>query len=537
MGGNKPIFRENLINLHLLSTNIYVNQKLEMPKIFTYIRKIASAVLLLMIFSLAVSGQQKSHITIGNNLLYDATLTPNLRLGFRLSDHWSAGLTAGFRPWPSDDDVNTKWKHLLLSPDVRYWFKGVNTGHFIGGNLIYSHYNISNVKLLIYNMHLDKDLRRQGDLGAVGAFYGYSWALGRYWNIEAVIGAAVGYTKFKTYECGHCGKKLKDENKVLLMPQGALNIVYNIPGRPLKSVPLDTPVEPVVLPEPEPVTEAFVFIPALSKVHVGTTGQMRQDQRALNVHFPFDRTELLVDFRDNAQVLKQIIDITHHIMVDSMIDVKKIQIVGLASVEGPVAHNEQLGRDRAMALQRYVQQQLQLPDSLFGTVGGGEAWDDFRSQLEELAAAESEHEYAEEMRQALAIIDKEEDLNMRERKLKRMNGGRTWSYIKQHILRDQRNSGYIRVYYQAETDKVAITINHAVELLRTDCSDCHHEALGVLNAVRDDERAQNALGVALWYCGRESEALEHFRRAAANGDADAANNLRQLEKRNQNSNN
>ena len=47
-------------------------------------------------FLLAVNVQKVNaqRFTISNNLLYDATLTPNLRLGARLSPHWSLGLTA-----------------------------------------------------------------------------------------------------------------------------------------------------------------------------------------------------------------------------------------------------------------------------------------------------------------------------------------------------------------------------------------------------------------------------------------------------------
>ena len=515
-----------------------------MLKTFTHIGKILSAALLLMTFSLAVNAQQPFHMTIGNNLLYDATLTPNLRLGLRLSDHWSAGLTAGYRPWPSDDDVDTKWRHVLFSPDVRYWFKGVNTGHFIGANLLYSHYNISNVKLLIYNMHQDKEVRRQGDLGAVGAFYGYSWALGRYWNIEAIIGAAVGYTKFTTYECGHCGQKLRDENKALLMPQAALNIVYNIPGRPAKVVPVE---EPIIIPEPEPEP----FVPVMRPVpdFTGRAGQLqkdnpvlahvsqykpydrtrilRRDKNALYVHFPLAKSVLHTEFRENKSVLERIVDITRQIMADTTSSVKVIQIIGLASIEGPIAGNEKLGINRALALQHYVQDQLQIPDSLFDTVGGGEAWAEFRDQLSECVTSEPQH--AAELQQALDIIDSEPDANVRERKLRRMNGGRTWKYIKEHILSDQRNSGYVRIYYDYVPDEAAKVINEASQLLGTDCSDCHHEALRQLLTVRHDERAQNALGVAYWLCGQQQEALDCFRHAAAQGNADAAENLRQLE--------
>ena len=61
---------------------------------------------LAIILLLAIVNVQKvnaQHFTISNNLLYDATLTPNLRLGARLSPHWSLGLTAcwsqvSFRP-------------------------------------------------------------------------------------------------------------------------------------------------------------------------------------------------------------------------------------------------------------------------------------------------------------------------------------------------------------------------------------------------------------------------------------------------------
>jgi TPR repeat protein len=111
-----------------------------------------------------------------------------------------------------------------------------------------------------------------------------------------------------------------------------------------------------------------------------------------------------------------------------------------------------------------------------------------------------------------------------------MNGGRTWQYIKQNILADQRNSGYLRIYYDYVPDTVAAVINKASQLLLTDCDDCHRQALQHLLNVGSDPRAHNALGVALYLCGRPEEALPYFRSAAANGNEDAKNNLEQIEK-------
>jgi tetratricopeptide (TPR) repeat protein len=228
--------------------------------------------------------------------------------------------------------------------------------------------------------------------------------------------------------------------------------------------------------------------------------------------------------------MNRIVDITGQIMADTTSSVKVIQIIGLASIEGSIAGNERLAENRALALQHYVQEQLQIPDSLFDTVGGGEAWSEFRDQVKECIASESQQARVGELQQILDIIDKENNPDIREQKLRKLNGGKTWQYLREHILNEQRNSGYVRIYYDYVPDKAAKVINEASELLTTDCIDCYHEALQLLLTVRNDERAQNALGTAYWLCGQQQEALECFRRAAANGNVDAQENLRRLEK-------
>ena len=505
-----------------------------------------SLLVLLLFITQLVSAQQ---VTLSNNLLYDIWLTPNLRMGVRLSPHWSMGLTAGYRPWPTDDNTSKKWKHLLLAPDVRYWTDSVDVHHFFGVNLIYSHYNVADVKFPFGLWKSVRDERRQGDLGAIGAYYGYSWPLGRFWNLEAHIGAAIGYTKYDRYECGHCGTKIGTDNKIFVMPQAGVSIVYNIPGRPRK---VD---EPVFLPAVEaPVTAAVVvrpFVPALSPVpeFKGRAGQLQKDNAvvahiseyrpydrtrilrkekgALFVHYDLGKSQLNANYRDNRAVLDRIVDITRQIMADSTSSVKKIQLVGLASIDGAPAVNERLALNRALSLQHYIQQNVSVPDTLFESVGGSEAWTEFRDQLNDLVKEGAEHPV--DLQQVIKVIDQESDDVMRERRIKQLENGRTWAYIKEHVLKDQRNSGYIRIYYDYVPDKAAATINEASELLTTDCIDCHREALRLLQTVRTDERAQNALATALWLTGHQDEALSTFRRAAANGNSDAQENLRRLE--------
>ena len=505
-------------------------------------RKIVYCIFLLSLLATLQASAQR--VTISNNLLYDAWLTPNLRVGVRVAPHWSVGVTGGYRPWPTDASVTRKWKHLLVSPEVRYWTDSVDVHHFFGVNLIYSHYNVGDLKFPFGMYKSVRNERRQGDLGALGVFYGYSWPLGRWWNIEAAVGAAVGYTKYDRFECKHCGDKLGTEKKWFVMPQAAINIVYNIPGRPAKKPVWEEPYTVVAEPEPVPVQPiAIVLQPVKARpvrpdsalvvnsseyVPYDRTRIMRKDKEALYIHFRTNKYNLDPSYRENSDKLDRIVRATQSIISDTTTIVKKIQIVGLASIEGSVERNEKLASNRALTLQKYVQEKLSLPDSLFDTVGGGEAWADFRDQLDE--AANSDSLQSRQLRRAINIIDNESDLSMREYKLRRLNGGRTWQYITHNILRDQRNSGYIRVFFDVVPDVNAQTINDASDLLHSDCPDCWHDALSMLQEVSYDERAQNALGVALWLCDRHDEALECWRKAAAAGNADAAENLRNLEK-------
>ena len=180
------------------------------------------------------------------------------------------------------------------------------------------------------------------------------------------------------------------------------------------------------------------------------------------------------------------------------------------------------------------------PDTLYEVIGGGEAWAEFRDQLMDLynngGAGDKEKGIPDidprELSEAIDIIDNEPDADKREQRLRKMKGGRPWQYFKNYVLADQRNSGYIRIYYDYVPDTDAAIINEASDLLRTDCDDCHRKALVMLLKVSHDQRAQNALGVAYYLCGRHEEAIECFRRAAKNGNADARDNLMKIEKMN-----
>ena len=192
-------------------------------------------------------------IALRHNLLYDATLTPNLGLEVRTDSTWSLGVNAGLNAWDINKEKNKKWRHLLVSPFVRHYF-----GHkadtlciysgkespqdqtewrdttklrrlqYVEANAIYSHYNAGNIHFPFGLWPDARDHRFQGDLLALGAKYGYGWILSRNWRIEAEAGVAVGYAWFKEYDCPVCGAFLGDNSRIFLLPQLGINVVYII---------------------------------------------------------------------------------------------------------------------------------------------------------------------------------------------------------------------------------------------------------------------------------------------------------------------
>lgn len=182
-----------------------------------------------------------------------------------------------------------------------------------------------------------------------------------------------------------------------------------------------------------PITEYKAYTPDMV---------LSKDSGALYVHFDLDRTDLRRSFRQNAVTLDSIIYLVSELMADTLAEMSKIQIVGLASIEGRISHNEWLAGERGNALKLYIQQHLQVADSLFEVANGGEAWAELRYQAEQSNFIGKD--------ELLEVIDTVADLDKREALIRQLKGGRTYEYLRDNMLKDQRNSGYIRVYYNVK---------------------------------------------------------------------------------------
>ena len=223
-------------------------QTFEMDKFTTTKQPILIALLL---FFCVCQDAVSQRVALRNNLLYDATLSPNLGAEVCLDSTWTLGLNVGFNAWDIDKATNKKWRHVLVSPNVRWYHNPKRDTVSVSGqsqnsrstldyevvtrrvnylelDVIYSHFNVGNTKIPFGLYSAVKDRRLQGDLLALGGKYGYSWILSRDWRIEAEAGIAVGYAWFKEYDCDHCGTFYGKGDRIFLLPQLGVNVVYII---------------------------------------------------------------------------------------------------------------------------------------------------------------------------------------------------------------------------------------------------------------------------------------------------------------------
>lgn len=186
-------------------------------------------VLCSLLASLWGAGQSFAQdIAVKTNLPYWLTTTPNIGLEFGLGKRTTISLTGGYNPWTLDKDANRKVKHWMVMPEFRYWLCENFNGHFFGLHSGYTFYNISAVRIPFQDKSTAQH-RFQGWATGVGISYGYSWIIGKRWNIEATLGFGYIYSEYDKYECVTCGRFKGSNDKHYFGPTNVgVSLIYVI---------------------------------------------------------------------------------------------------------------------------------------------------------------------------------------------------------------------------------------------------------------------------------------------------------------------
>ena len=524
---------------------------------------VGSCLLCLSVTELA--GQE---VSLRTNLLYDATGTPNLGVEVQVGDHVSVGVNGSFKSWPRflawDNDVEEnpqRWRHFLVAPEARYYFNEVFKGAFLGVDFLYSHFNVGGIKLPFGLYPELQDHRDQGSYWGGGAFMGYAWWPFQHWRLELAGGAAVGLAAYDRYNCEHCGTKLAEERKVAVVPQVGLNIAYNPVARNKRkprvrtiektdTLTLMTPpvafvvnLQPVKGPESDGdrLAKEKPWVIPISKYRPLDYLTRPGRDSIMYVLFPTGSSQLMRDYPENgrnAAVLDELQKAIEVIRDDETTSEILVSIVGLASIEGAQVKNDTLSARRSRAVADYLNDKTFINRKYFETIAKGEAWDWFKDQLESIPNG-GEGLDAEQVEWLLNLVYNVKDADERERQLR--TNTILYRKVVDRLLGDQRNAGYIRVYYNNRPDPATEKLNGPIyELLK---SKKYHKAVreikadeAVMARVSQDPEAANAYGVALYFVAldnkdeaAEKEAIALLQKAAAEGSSAAVQNLKGIE--------
>ena len=184
--------------------------------------------LVLTLFVLAcIHLSHAQRLAVKSNLLYDATTTINLGVEYGFHRKWSFDLSGNYNPWKFNDE--TRLKHLLIQPELRYWFCERFRRTFIGVHGHVAQFNVGGWPDWSFVSENMQKKRYQGDLYGGGVSIGHSWIIKKRWSIEASLGLGYARINYEKYPCAECGSIEKNRSRNYWGPtKAAVSLIYMI---------------------------------------------------------------------------------------------------------------------------------------------------------------------------------------------------------------------------------------------------------------------------------------------------------------------
>lgn len=329
-----------------------------------------------------------------------------------------------------------------------------------------------------------------------------------------------------------------------------------------QSTPMDKVLIGRVVAEPyKPDYKLTYIVPEVEPV------KARKDRHSASLNFVVDRSELLRNYKNNAEVLAGVDKVIAEVRGNKDINITEFAVMGYASPEASFEYNRALAGRRANSFVDYLVTTLGIGrNQIKSVVGHGEDWDGLREAL-----LESETPAA---KRVIDIIDATANPDARDAKIMAIDNGATYQMLMNRFYPPLRRTDYVIAYnvraFDVEEAKEVIktnpkhlSLNEMYLVARTypEGSKEFNEVFDIatrlfpnepvalingssvdietnnfrmaaerLRKVADRKEAFNNLGVAYAGMGEYDKAREFFHKALAVGDKLAEHNLKELEK-------
>lgn len=170
--------------------------------------------------------REQPKYAVKTNLVYGATLTPNLAFEFATGKQTTLTFAAGYNPWNVDGsfDDNDKFAHRLVETEFRYWPCERFNRTFWGVHAFAADFNIGGYDV---PQLFKKEYRYEGWGAGLGVNFGYHLILKNRWSLEFTAGLGVAYLDYDRYPCEKCEQMEKDMNDFYFGPTKlGINLVF-----------------------------------------------------------------------------------------------------------------------------------------------------------------------------------------------------------------------------------------------------------------------------------------------------------------------
>ncbi|MCD8092389.1 MAG: hypothetical protein LUF01_06035 [Bacteroides sp.] len=179
----------------------------------------------------------------------------------------------------------------------------------------------------------------------------------------------------------------------------------------------------------------FALLPS---VHAQTEPAPDVPGTPVVLYFRFDKAVVDSGHMDNARTLRHLDEVLSNPRLADRID--SINILSFASPEGDRLHNERLARQRSVAVKGYlVWKYPHLDQHRIHPRPQGENWQEFRRLITEDRELPNRDE-------VLQILDRVPDADRCKALLRKLDGGSSYRYINDRLLRYLRNASVCTVW-------------------------------------------------------------------------------------------
>lgn len=166
--------------------------------------------------------------------------------------------------------------------------------------------------------------------------------------------------------------------------------------------------------------------------------KVREERGSALIRFELNKWEIKPDYMTNPAELQKIYNSVNLVKSDSDVTIRKMSFEGYASPEGPYAHNVMLSEKRTEALKNYIERTGVTRGITIEAKGRGENWDGLRKEM-------AKNTYIPQYDRLMAIINSAMSDDEKERRM-RSEAPQGYAYILKNIYPGLRCTNYVVNY-------------------------------------------------------------------------------------------